>query len=135
MSRSPGACRFSFSFAGAAEKARGRSESTSAARAQYFDQCSKIFEKEIKIVDPTHIIFFVGENYKDLINNFKYGYPNSEILDKKKKKIKKKYGGFSDVIWCARAKNKEIFHSVELEIERSPETTLFTPARARMLES
>lgn len=58
-----------------------------------------VFENEIKILKPTHIIFFTGRDYDDYIESFDFGFKHDKIKDKgKQTKIKNN----KKIIWWER---------------------------------
>jgi hypothetical protein len=48
---------------------------------EYFAACVPIFEAEIQIVRPTHIVFFTGGCYDSLIRNMRFGFDISSLVD------------------------------------------------------
>ena len=40
----------------------------------YYRHCARIIEKEVQIVKPTHLIFFVGSRFDDIIKKMKFNY-------------------------------------------------------------
>lgn len=49
---------------------------------EYYGNCIDIFEKEIEIVEPSHIIFFTGDYFDSIIEKLRFGYGNSEWEDR-----------------------------------------------------
>lgn len=74
----------------------------------YFECCIEIFEKEIELLEPTHIICFTGAGYDHLIKKLTFGFDEPEIKDdmpfdeNHKKNIKKKDGTTNKVWWWQR---------------------------------
>ena len=48
---------------------------------KYFYQCEDIFESEIKIINPSHIVFFTNDKYDDIIDNFNFWYKEGDYVD------------------------------------------------------
>jgi hypothetical protein len=46
-----------------------------------FSNCIDIFEKEIMITKPSHIVFFTNDYYDKLINNLDFGYGKNNYSD------------------------------------------------------
>ena len=70
----------------------------------YFKRCFSIFEEEIKIIKPTHLILFVGAGYDHLLRNAKFGYDNfrDEKNEDCKVEVPKKDGEKRKVWWWHR---------------------------------
>ena len=49
-------------------------QSVNITNSKYFEECIDIFEKEIQIMKPTHIIFFTGADYDYLIRKLRFGF-------------------------------------------------------------
>ena len=47
----------------------------------FFANCIDVFEKEIEIAKPSHIIFFTNDGYDKLINNLCFGYGKNNHYD------------------------------------------------------
>jgi len=45
---------------------------------EYFSNCLDIFEKEIEIVKPSHVIFFTNDYYDSLVDDLHFGYEDSD---------------------------------------------------------
>jgi hypothetical protein len=45
---------------------------------EYVSNCIGIFEKEIQITKPSHVIFFTGTNYDSLIDKLSFGYEGKD---------------------------------------------------------
>ena len=58
-----------------------RKKSSNVTPKVYFRNCMDIFEKEIMIVKPSHVILFTGVNYDDLIDTLTFGYNKKHIYD------------------------------------------------------
>jgi hypothetical protein len=43
----------------------------------YYHNCNKIFEKEMQILQPSHIIFFTGSEFDDLLNGLRFWFNDS----------------------------------------------------------
>lgn len=67
----------------------------------YYEQCIKLFEKEIIALQPTHIVLFTRWGYDYLLEDLTFGYSVfKDIRDEDyKKKIKKDKGYFSPAWW------------------------------------
>lgn len=76
----------------------------------YFEQCVDIFEEEMKIIRPTHIVFFTGDNYDYLIDGLRFWFkgPNCTYHDhpKEEKEYKRKIKGKA-VCWWHRTFYKD----------------------------
>jgi len=74
----------------------------------YFERCIPIFEKEIKIIKPTHVILFVGRDYDGHIKKLNFGGTLENINndnydnDKYKTETKTKGGEKRKVWWWHR---------------------------------
>ncbi len=72
----------------------------------HFSNCIDIFEKEIGIVKPSHIIFFTNTYYDDLISRLSFGYRKNEDqypwTSDKSRQITKRDLKTKDVCWWHR---------------------------------
>lgn len=72
----------------------------------YFSNCIDIFEKEIEIVKPSHIIFFTNSQYDDLISNLSFGFEKNRHQDfstkEHRKEITQRNLKNKDVCWWHR---------------------------------
>jgi hypothetical protein len=48
---------------------------------EYYKNCIDIFEKEIEIVAPSHVIFFTGDSFDSLMEKLRFGYGESDWKD------------------------------------------------------
>jgi len=56
-------------------------KSKNVTRIGYFKNCIDVFEKEIKIVKPTHVILFIGKKYDKILDSVTFGYDCYNIED------------------------------------------------------
>jgi len=72
----------------------------------FFANCMDVFEKEIEIAKPSHIIFFTNDGYDKLINNLCFGYGKNNHYDisdwNKRKTITKRDLRNKTVYWWHR---------------------------------
>lgn len=47
----------------------------------FFTNCIDIFEKEIEIAAPSHVVFFTNDRYDELVDNLCFGYRKSDHKD------------------------------------------------------
>ena len=62
------------------------------------DRCIELFEKEIEIMNPKHLIFFTGSTYDNYISGFNFGFQNPP-KDITSQKYRKKVGNRSTLWW------------------------------------
>ena len=81
-------------------------DSENITRYDFFSNCIDIFEKEIEIVKPSHIIFFTNDRYDKLIDNLCFGYGENNFQDisdwNNRKIITKRDLKIKDVYWWHR---------------------------------
>ncbi|RLF58605.1 MAG: hypothetical protein DRN27_04945 [Thermoplasmata archaeon] len=67
----------------------------------YYEQCIKLFEKEIIALQPTHLIFFTNTGYDHLLRDLSFGHSEiSDVNDEDyKKSINKDDGPFQTWWW------------------------------------
>ena len=104
----------------------GSSSSRNITDWEYFRTCKDILEKEIQIVEATHVIFLTSDNYDSLTRGLKFGYQPSEIVDLtsdscKKQILMKDETSKKDVCWWSRAFHKRGKPNLRLLRTRHPQ--------------
>ncbi len=66
---------------------------------EYYRNCIDIFEKEIEIVKPSHVIFVTNDYFDSLIEKLRFGYGDSEWKDYTAKDYRKEIGNKSVCWW------------------------------------
>jgi len=70
----------------------------------YYEQCIKLFEKEIIAIQPTHMVLFTKWGYDYLLKDLTFGYSDFKDIydDDFEKSIKKKTGESQKYCWWHR---------------------------------
>jgi hypothetical protein len=67
----------------------------------YYEQCIRLFEKEIMVMRPTHMIFFTNVYYDHLLRDLRFGYSTSKDIHDENYKIsiKRESGPYKTCWW------------------------------------
>jgi hypothetical protein len=58
-----------------------KARSTNVTGKAFYRNCIDVFEKEIEVTKPSHIVFFAGAGYDNLIGDLRFGYRRDEYWD------------------------------------------------------